>query len=42
MNDALERIWKDVVVAYFEVLSTHFPGETEETHEKLTGLWAEI
>jgi hypothetical protein len=26
----LERVWKEAVVAYYEVLSRHLPRETEE------------
>jgi hypothetical protein len=26
-------MWKEAVVAYFNILSRHFPGETEKTHE---------
>jgi hypothetical protein len=33
-NNELERIKKEAVVAYFEVLSLHLPGETEETHKE--------
>jgi hypothetical protein len=30
MNDELERIWKEAVVAWFKLLSLHLPGGTEE------------
>jgi hypothetical protein len=30
----LEWIWKEVVVAYFEVLSRHLRGSTDEIHDK--------
>jgi hypothetical protein len=33
MNDESERMWKEAVVAYFDVLSRHFHGGTEESHE---------
>jgi hypothetical protein len=33
MNDELEIIWKEAVMAYFEVLSWHFLGGTEENSE---------
>jgi hypothetical protein len=46
MNDELESIWKDAVVACFKVLSQHLPGWTEKNHEKppvrIAGLRAEI
>jgi hypothetical protein len=34
MNNELERMWKEKVMACFEILSWHLPGGTEETHEK--------
>jgi hypothetical protein len=34
VNDELERIWKEAVVAKVKVLSQHLPGGTEESHEK--------
>jgi hypothetical protein len=34
INNELERIWKEVVVAYFEVLSQHLPGGGWKSHEK--------
>jgi hypothetical protein len=34
VSDELERMWKEAVMAYFKVLSRHFPGGTEENHEK--------
>jgi hypothetical protein len=34
MNSGLERIWKEAVVALFQVLSRHLPGWTEENHKK--------
>jgi hypothetical protein len=36
------RIWKEVVIACFKVLSQHLPGSTEENHEKpvrIVSLW---
>jgi hypothetical protein len=33
MNDELEMVWKEAVVAYFKVLSRHFPGGTDENQE---------
>jgi hypothetical protein len=32
MNDKLEGIWKEAVVAYFKVLPRHLIGGTEENH----------
>jgi hypothetical protein len=34
MNDELDRIFKEAVVAYFKVLSQHLPGGAKENHEK--------
>jgi hypothetical protein len=45
MNNHLERIWKEVVMAYLKVLSWHLPGGTEENHEKcvrMANIQAEI
>jgi hypothetical protein len=45
MNDELERMWKKATMSSFKVLSRHFPGKTEETHEKpvrIAGLQADI
>jgi hypothetical protein len=33
MNDELERMWKEAVVAKFKILSRYFSGGTEENHE---------
>jgi hypothetical protein len=33
MNIDLERMWKEAVVAWFEVLCRHLPGGTEENHQ---------
>jgi hypothetical protein len=32
----LERIWKEAVMAYFMVISWHFPGGNDENHENLS------
>jgi hypothetical protein len=34
VNNELERMWKEAVVAKFMVLSRHLPGGTKENHEK--------
>jgi hypothetical protein len=34
VNDDLERIWKEVVVAYFDVLPWNLPGGTEVNLKK--------
>jgi hypothetical protein len=34
MNSELERIWKDTVMAYFNILSWHLSGRAEENHKK--------
>jgi hypothetical protein len=34
VNNESERMWKEVVIISFEVLSCYFPGEAEESHEK--------
>jgi hypothetical protein len=39
MNYKLERMWKEVVMAYFEVLSQNFPGGSERHHEKPLSGW---
>jgi hypothetical protein len=38
VNYDLERIWKEVVVAYFDVLPWHLPGGTEVNHKKKTSV----
>lgn len=38
MNRHFERIWKEVIMDYFKVLSWHFPGGTEENHEQFANL----
>jgi hypothetical protein len=35
MSDELERIRKETVVVYFNILSWHSPGEAGENHENL-------
>jgi hypothetical protein len=43
-NNELRQMWKKAVMTYFKVPSQHFPGETEEHHEKcfrITSLWTE-
>jgi hypothetical protein len=40
MNNELERVWKEVVVAKFKILFQHLPGGTEENHEKLKDSWS--
>jgi hypothetical protein len=38
-------MWKEAVMAYFQILSWHLPVGTEESHEKpvkIAGLQAEI
>jgi hypothetical protein len=30
MNEVL-RMWKEAMMAYFKILSQHFPGETDES-----------
>jgi hypothetical protein len=34
MNNELKSIRKEVVMAYFMILSQHLPGGTDENHEK--------
>jgi hypothetical protein len=31
VNNELERMWKEMVMASFEAMSCHFPGRTQET-----------
>jgi hypothetical protein len=36
INNELETIWKEAVIAYFKVVSRHLPGRTDKkTHKKL-------
>jgi hypothetical protein len=30
----MKNLWKEVILAYFKVLSWHSPAETEENHKK--------
>jgi hypothetical protein len=32
----IEKIWKEVVVAYFKIMSQHLPGRTGKNHENLS------
>jgi hypothetical protein len=34
-TERMELMWKKAIVAYFKVLSQHFPVGTEDNHEKL-------
>jgi hypothetical protein len=34
INNVVESIWKEPVMADFKILSQHLPGEIEENHEK--------
>jgi hypothetical protein len=36
MPNELERIWKEAVVAYIQLLPRHLPGGTGENHENLS------
>jgi hypothetical protein len=36
-GNELERIWKEVITAYFKVVSRHLPGGTDENHENSQG-----
>jgi hypothetical protein len=36
VNDELERIWKEVVVAKFKLQSRYLSGETEECPENIS------
>jgi len=36
VNDELEGMWKETIVAYFKVLSRHLPGGTEESHKNFS------
>jgi hypothetical protein len=35
VNNKLERIWKEAVIAYVKVLSQHFAGVTEDENDKV-------
>jgi hypothetical protein len=34
VNNELERVWGDEVVAYFKVISRYLPVDIKENHEK--------
>jgi len=34
VNDEMERMWKELVAACFEILSLHLPGVTQGDHEE--------
>jgi hypothetical protein len=34
MDDELERIWKEVIMTYYEILFCHLFGYTAENHRK--------
>jgi hypothetical protein len=34
MNDEMIEIWREVVIAYFQVVAPHSPRGAEKTHEK--------
>jgi hypothetical protein len=36
MNNELEKIWKEVVVTYVEVVSQHLSGESKKNYKKKT------
>jgi hypothetical protein len=36
VNNEFERMWKEAVVAIFEILSYHLSGRTEETHKSFS------
>jgi hypothetical protein len=40
VNDELERMWKEVVVACFKVLPQHLPEGTEENHSKIGRMYS--
>jgi hypothetical protein len=33
VNYELESVWKEAIVAYFEILSSHLPGVIEGNHD---------
>jgi hypothetical protein len=43
VNNELGKMWKEVVMTYFHVLSYYMPGGTEENYKSLriTSLWIE-
>jgi hypothetical protein len=40
--DELRMIWKEVLMAYFKVLSWHLNGGTEENYEQTQSRWSLI
>jgi hypothetical protein len=34
VNEKFEKMWKEVGMTYFNVLSQHFSGENEENHKE--------
>jgi hypothetical protein len=36
VNNKLQRVWKQTVVDYLQLLSQHFPGGTEGSHEQIS------
>jgi hypothetical protein len=46
VNNELESVWKEAVMAYFKILYHYLHGWTEESHEKpparIVDLWAQI
>jgi hypothetical protein len=43
MNNELERIWRNVVMAYFNVQHCHLPGGTEVTYAKpQSDTWSQV
>jgi hypothetical protein len=34
LNYELERVWKEALVVYFNIISLNFPGGTEENHKE--------
>jgi hypothetical protein len=35
VDNEIERMWKEAVVACFKVISQYLPGGTEENHENI-------
>jgi hypothetical protein len=42
MNDKLGKMWKELVVAYFKVVSLYLSGRIEDNDIRIYGLWAGI
>jgi hypothetical protein len=40
VNNELERMWKEVVIAEFKVLLWHLPGGAEQNPEKPQNDWS--